>query len=539
MNFPLKHQQSGSGLYQTIIYPPSKLTHGSQECLIKQGGSSSPFPPPGLGPPSQSNVPQYYNNNNNNYFDGSVPHSVGQNQFSATHSGPSLLPAFPGPSFTQSPRLTAPAPESDDDMPPANELVPETRRSEKGKSKGKGKDDQETKKRKRSATIAAVPSVKPAPKGRAPGAPNYSAHLPVGPKGWIRLAEEYNIQAKQDGRPEREARNLEHKFKAWVREGKPTGNPNCPYHIERALIITDLMNERVRTHDLGNELEGDDPEPISVSSDEENVPPPKSKKAKIKTEPAESSFVARRPLADRLPSQSMASRRNNPDLLATISSALSPEAQLAHTEAQTVRTIQATQIHTMAGRIRDVEQVCESLRSQLSETQRELHAAERRADRAEFMLEVTQQGNTNRQYPSSFDRSTSRHRSSYSHRRSHSRSRGYLSQRQSRSPARRQVRHIVQDVVYPEGGRRRSTYIISSDMEDSDAADMQGENDPYGTIRTIVEDSMSPAFSCSPSPFHSAASGLNNMLPAPPDAPVPGPSSSMTGTAPGAPTSPR
>ncbi|KAJ7573900.1 hypothetical protein C8J56DRAFT_902766 [Mycena floridula] len=176
------------------------MTHDSQECLSKQGGSSSSFPPPGLGPPSQSNVPQYYNNNNSNYFDGSVPCSVGQNQFSATHSGPMLLPAFPGPSFTQSPRLPAPAPQSDNDMPPANEL--------KGKGKGKGKDDQETKKQKQSATIAAVPSVKLAPKGCAPGAPNYSvedqaallelaeAHLPVGPKGWIELAEEYNIWAK-------------------------------------------------------------------------------------------------------------------------------------------------------------------------------------------------------------------------------------------------------------------------------------------------------------------------------------------------------
>ncbi|KAJ7575230.1 hypothetical protein C8J56DRAFT_1007765 [Mycena floridula] len=422
--------------------------------------------------------------------------------------------------------------DDDDDFPSANDILPGvaqptqkvagSRRSNPDpKGKGKEKHDKEMaaekipeKKRKRNSASVSSQPAKKSKGGRAAGAQNYSAEdidalldileteLPLGIKGWNSVGDFFSTWAEENERPQRAAKSLELKFKQWVRLSKPTGDGYCPPHIERAHIISDMMMDKAGSHDLDDDEIANE-EPIDVSSDsdsdgnKENRNPVK-KKSIVKTEPGLGP-VARRPAADRLPTRSTGPRRSNPgqDLLSTISSALTPEAQLARNEAHSARTMQATQLFSLNNRIRDLERSNESLRQQVSDAHREIHAAERRADRAEFMLEVQAQGVTTREYPS-----------------------------QLRSVHRRP------DIIYPEGGRSRRNYTVTSDMEDGEMEDMSGMHDSEGTRRGLIEDSWSPE----PPAFHSAASGLNNMLPTPPAPPASDPSHPSTSTR--APSSP-
>ncbi|KAJ7582178.1 hypothetical protein C8J56DRAFT_1056326 [Mycena floridula] len=105
-----------------------------------------------------------------------------------------------------------------------------------------------------------------------------------------------------------------------------------------------------------------------------------------------------------------------------------------------------------------------------------------------------------------------------------------------------QVRHVVQELVYSEGGRHRKV----SDMDDDDvqvmSADMSGEFDDYGTRRILLEDRLSPPsiFTVQPSTsfkspapdtaFHSAPSVLNGILRSPGPAPSLGASNDATVT---------
>ena len=74
-------------------------------------------------------------------------------------------------------------------------------------------------------------------------------------------------------------------------------------------------------------------------------------------------------------------------MLTSITSVLSPAAQQARAEEYSARSFQTTQVFSLNNRIRDLERCVEHLQDQLASSQCELAAAERRADRAEFMLE--------------------------------------------------------------------------------------------------------------------------------------------------------
>ncbi len=79
-----------------------------------------------------------------------------------------------------------------------------------------------------------------------------------------------------------------------VKTSKPTGDAECPPHVERAHEIEDLMNEKAGSRDL------DDEDIIDVdndlkSSDEENIP---VKKNTTVVQPQVRGPVARRPATD-------------------------------------------------------------------------------------------------------------------------------------------------------------------------------------------------------------------------------------------------
>ncbi|KAG1903317.1 uncharacterized protein F5891DRAFT_923479, partial [Suillus fuscotomentosus] len=101
--------------------------------------------------------------------------------------------------------------------------------------------------------------------GRASGTPNYNDddvaalldacmnRLPLGAKGWLAVEEEFAAWADSHDRPTCPAKSLELKFKQLVHTTKPTGDAECPPHIERAHEIDDHMNKKAGTQDLNDD----------------------------------------------------------------------------------------------------------------------------------------------------------------------------------------------------------------------------------------------------------------------------------------------
>ncbi|KAJ7586614.1 hypothetical protein C8J56DRAFT_787532 [Mycena floridula] len=441
-------------------------------------------------------------------------------------------------------------PDDPNDFPPANDLVPNAGRS----------DGRTTVKRKRQAGTAASAPVKKS-KGRTAGAPNYTDEevhglldlieqsLPIGAAGWNSVGDAYLDWAKENGYAERGSSSLQTKFKQILKQTKPTGDPDCPDWIDRAHEINNLINEKTGCRELNDDDIDDRVVVVSSDENDENLAaqraPVRRKKVSVKAEPHDGP-VARRPASNRLPAP-RARRHTGQDLLNNITSALGPEAQAARSEEHSARAIQTTQMFSLHAQIRDLQRINESLRQDVTAAQREVHAAERRADRAELTLEL-RTSNFNTPIRPSFAHSTPRAPSRDSSRRSRSQS------RQSHH-SRSQVRHVVQELVYPEGGRSRKVYSFSSDMDDDDvqamSADMSGEFDDYGTRRILLEDRLSPSPQVhppsistvqpstsfkSPTPdtaFRSAASGLNGILRSPGPAPSLSASNDVTVTSSG------
>lgn len=121
--------------------------------------------------------------------------------------------------------------------------------------------------------------------------------------------------------------------------------------------------------------------------------PPGTKKPVVKIEPGTlgPTFgpLARRATSDRLPTPSARSGRNPRstahELLSHISTSLDPSTQLSRSEDRFACTLQTTQLFTLSNQLRDSRTTIENLRNRLQEANRERHAAERRADRAEFV----------------------------------------------------------------------------------------------------------------------------------------------------------
>lgn len=137
-----------------------------------------------------------------------------------------------------------------------------------------------------------------------------------------------------------------------VRTMKPTGDAECPPHVERAHQIEWLMNEKAGTRDLDDseiidlagDINDDDDAPISISSDDDEHPPATSSKktVSVKIEPDSTTLgpIARRANSNRLQTPARlprASRTTPLDLLNSISRSLDPGLNAARDEDRSAR----------------------------------------------------------------------------------------------------------------------------------------------------------------------------------------------------------
>ncbi|EDR07680.1 uncharacterized protein LACBIDRAFT_327577 [Laccaria bicolor S238N-H82] len=101
--------------------------------------------------------------------------------------------------------------------------------------------------------------------------------LPIGGHAWNSAADEFAQWAEENSCPVRTAKSLKAKFKQFVRTSKPTGDAECPPHIECAHFIEDQINEKAGTWELDDaDIVDAYEDPIEISDDEEEeetVPP--------------------------------------------------------------------------------------------------------------------------------------------------------------------------------------------------------------------------------------------------------------------------
>ncbi|EDR02255.1 uncharacterized protein LACBIDRAFT_332618 [Laccaria bicolor S238N-H82] len=367
----LKYTRSGNGSWQCVASPrPSgslintnlmvRDTTGQFSVRPTCGPNDSPFPPgqhPSSTSASSNTLPQ-----------------IDPALISLPNDGPD---DFPPPSRIL-PRIAHPASKIAGSRRPLTSAKGKQRAVDPipvaGSSKRKGSvmrvEEPDTKKR----------------RGRGPGVANYSAEdvdalldiiedrLPIGGHAWNSAADEFAQWAEENSRPVRTAKSLEAKFKQFVRTTKPTGDAECPPHIERAHFIEDQINEKAGTRELDDvDIVDAYEDPIEISHSIGYLLV--MTKTKMKT------FHLELLLSHNL--------NDAQDLLSTISSALNPTTQTAREDDRASRAMHTTQLLTMSQQIRDAQATIEGLRNRLQEADRECHAAERRADRAELMSMIS------------------------------------------------------------------------------------------------------------------------------------------------------
>jgi hypothetical protein len=164
-----------------------------------------------------------------------------------------------------------------------------------------------------------------------------------------------------------------------VKTSKPTGDAECPPHVQRAHEIEKLMNEKAGSHDLDDVDIVDVSDAIIITSDDEDNKPVD---IKVKVEKTRGP-IAQRPPTDHVTTRNTA-RNTSQNLLATISNVLDPDTRRARNEEHSINTLQTSQIFTLTSQLREAQRVADDLRNQLMEADPQRNAAERRADRAEL-----------------------------------------------------------------------------------------------------------------------------------------------------------
>ncbi|KAG6815925.1 hypothetical protein H0H93_008787 [Arthromyces matolae] len=399
--------------------------------------------------------------------------------------------------------------DDDDDFPPVDRILAKVARpavkvggarvrTTDVKGKGKARAEGPSLKRKTPSTMGSEEpeSKKPKRGGRSAGVANYTnedveglldiveEYLPIGGNAWNSCADEFSEWARENGRPVRTAKSLEAKFKQLVKTSKPTGDAECPPSIERAHAIENSINEKAGTRDLDDiDIVDTYDEPIEISDEDDEEPKSKVQalsgrrakhiKKSIKAEPdATPQLIARRLPTDRITSTAPRNRGGQAHaILSQISSALDPEAQAARDDQRASRSLHTTHILTLSQQIRDLHGTIESLRSRLAESDRERHAAERRADKAELMSMMSGRG-------PSFTPQHPRHHTS-------TRSTPYPHQNRRYFETR-----------YPDGGRH--VQYLSSDPDDAIAHNHASMRTPSPGFQQILHETPSPLLTIQP-----------------------------------------
>jgi hypothetical protein len=160
-----------------------------------------------------------------------------------------------------------------------------------------------------------------------------------------------------------------------VKTGKPTGDGECPRHIERALEIEAQINERAGTREV-NDTELDEPVAsgpsavIEISSDEE------PEKFTVTTVKRPEEPRAKRP------------RLSGIALIEQIAKNLEPSAQNHRDSTRTEQNFSALHILTLNQQIQSDRQEINGLRADVLDLTSRLHAAESARDLAQLKLEL-------------------------------------------------------------------------------------------------------------------------------------------------------
>ncbi|KAJ7740213.1 hypothetical protein DFH07DRAFT_965396 [Mycena maculata] len=175
---------------------------------------------------------------------------------------------------------------------------------------------------------------------------NVDKRLPLGQKGWKAVAVGYAKRARNTGRPERDVKSLEAKYKQLLKTKKPTGSGQCPPEIKRAHEIEAKINHRADTRELSDS--DDDGANASDNSIE------------VLDQSAVHTAIAQRAPTPPLPPRRN-SRMNAPELVNKLSQAFDPDALRARDEERGQRSFQTTQIFMMSQQIQDAQATIKSL----------------------------------------------------------------------------------------------------------------------------------------------------------------------------------
>ncbi|CAA7268225.1 unnamed protein product [Cyclocybe aegerita] len=357
-------------------------------------------------------------------------------------------------------------------------------------SRDKGKEKATARKRRHASDDEEVEVV--AKRGRPKGAGNYTAdevdalldfveeELPLGQRGWQSIHRGFTRWAHRNDAAERTLKSLETKFKQLVKTTKPTGDAYCPPDIKRAHKIDGRINKRAATRDL-NDSDFDDAVQLTGGSEDDDdnaddIPeaPKKSRKAASAGNRDIQNAIIRRPD----PAVQRRSRSNNVDLIGKLANAFDPSVQQARDEERAQRSFQASQMFTLSQQLRDANLTIESLRSQLSTLQTQVHEAQRARDRAELQLQLIEEGS----------------RQSRPFRRS--RHNGYVKRSKSTKRSVQRVRGKMHcEERYPEGGIH--TYWVTDPSSTSGESDKENEDPNFFRRRCDIDYRDQPSSSSS------------------------------------------
>ncbi|KAF7371594.1 hypothetical protein MVEN_00014800 [Mycena venus] len=401
--------------------------------------STFQLPKQGLAPPASSTIAQSAAQAPSFNFPSTSsgpPHASGSNKAYPALIDPRLLPQLPDdddldlthPYTIAKACLGNPAPKV-------------------GGSRRKSKDPKGKKRRYSSDSDNGASDGERAPKrGRRKGSSNFSRedvmklldcvekHLPLGQKGWKAVQSDFGKWASGSGRPERDVKSLETKYKLLLKTKKPTGDAHCPPEIKRAHHIEGLINHRADTREL-SDSEFDEGSDSSI----EVLDPP----AAVRT------AVARRAAS---PPLRRKSRMNAPELVDKLSRAFDPAALQSRNDERAQQSFQTTQIFTLSQQLRDAQATIEALRTQITTMQNHINDVERARERAEMRLEMRRGGYAGPSKPL------------------------WRSQFKGRSDVERNDGKVRCEQVYPDGGA--CTYWISDPSTDGDDESDKENRDP-------------------------------------------------------------
>lgn len=169
-----------------------------------------------------------------------------------------------------------------------------------------------------------------------------------------------------------------------IRTRKPTGDGECPPEIERAHEINNKIQAKVACRDLGDdeimEIKDSDNDIADFTDDDETSVPAHRPKPTLRV---------RTTRKETAPAPSRQPPTKGLDFLDRVAQSLNPEHQAQREIERTSSLFQSQQLILLHSQIRDLNQLVQTLRTQLDEAERRWVNADRRADRLQNQIDIT------------------------------------------------------------------------------------------------------------------------------------------------------